>query len=121
MNKETKQLNIFLIAVAVIGITVPFVVSRVGDNDQRTQRIQIAVGQLEVSQRVYRAIYTTAMACDIESEIRTALDDGQITYDEATVMGKICTAEALEDADEPFERGMLKHELDYARNGGLAM
>ena len=118
MDKETKQLNTFLVAVAVIGIVTPFMVS---NYDRQIEAIQIDVGKLEVSQKVYRAIYATALSCNIENEIRTALDDERITYDEAEVMGKICTAEALDEADQPFQRGMLKEELNYSRNGGLSM
>ena len=116
MNKETKQ---FLAAVAVIGITVPFMSANA---DRQIAAVQIQVEQMEVSRDIYRAIYMVSTSCDIETEILVALDgDNKISFTEAAHIGEICEADALRRADKPFERGMLKQELQYIKNGGVSM
>ena len=118
MNKETKQLNIFLAAVAVIGITVPFMVSH---TNRQVQAVQINLDNMEVTPEVYEAIATASLTCDLTDTLRLALEDEKVTYAEATDMGELCKAQALEHATQPFERGMLKQELNYIQNGGISM
>ena len=119
MDKETKQLNRFLIAIAVIGITVPFMVH---NTEQQIQAVQIELGDMEVTEKIYDALGSVILSCGIENEMRTALDgDGIVTWNEATWLGEICEANTLDNATQPFERGMLKQELQYMKNGGVSM
>ena len=119
MNKETKQLNIFLAAVAVIGITVPFMSANA---ERQIQAAQMQVDQMEVTRDVYRALYTVSLSCDIEDALLAAFDgDNKISFIEAAHIGDVCAADALKKANNPFERGMLKQELQYIKNGGVSM
>ena len=118
MNKETKQLNIFLAVVAVVGIAVPFMLH---GTDRQIEPVQIQVDNTEVTRDTYRAIYMVSASCDIETEILAALDDDKITITEAMHIGNLCEADALQQASKPFERGMLKQELQYIKTGGVSM
>lgn len=114
------KLNTLLIGMVAVAITAPFIIP---EPAQAIQPVQMNVDPArEVSQQVYRSIYTISMSCDIAAEVRVALNnDNKITYSEATSIGDMCELQALKNADQPFERSMLKQEIKYIRTGGVSM
>ena len=118
MNKQTKELNIFLIVIAVIGITAPWIVTR---SNHQIDAVQIDVGEMEVTPVVYDTIYALAVTCDLTDTLHEMLVDDKISFNESLDIAEICKAQALDNAGQPFERGMLKQELNYIKNGGVSM
>jgi hypothetical protein len=118
MDKETKQLNILLGAIAVVAIAMPFI----GDYTTRqVQPVQIDTTNMEVTPEVYEAILTASIGCDFKDYMREALADNKITYGEVRDISDICEVYMLEQADQPFARGRLKQEIEYIKNGGVSM
>lgn len=118
MDKQTTHLNTLLIVIAVIGITAPWIIKY--DNHE-PQAVQIDTGNMEVTQVVYDTIYTLAVTCDMTDILREVLVDDKISFNESLAIADICKAQALDNAGQPFERGMLKQELNYIKNGGVSM
>jgi len=119
MDKEGKQLNIFLLTVVAIGAVAAFFTP---SYEIQAQGVQMPVAEMEVSREVYRAIYTLSLTCDINALVGKALAiDNKITKLEAEEIAGYCAGEAVDKADKPFQRGKLKLELDYSRNGGVSM
>lgn len=118
MNKETKQLNIFLLSIVAIAFLAAVMTPTY---ESQIKAVELKVDNMEVSQEVYRAIYAASLTCELKGVLEVALADNKISYIEAEEIAAFCVAEARKHADQPFQRGQLEQELNYTIHGGVSM